>query len=585
LRCEGIDGNSVTFLVGGEAGQGITRSGSLLGKAIMRGGFHVFGANDYPSVIRGSHNLYTLRASDEEVHSHSDKIDLLLALNKETVLLHEHELHAGGGVIYDDQTGVEEGETKRENIAFYPVPLKTIVDEIGGTPIMMNTAALGAAVGLVSYDIEILKGIISDTFAGREEIIEANQKVAEIGYSFVKERYPDDFPCRLEPPYENPGRIMPTGNDAVALGAIQAGCKLYAAYPMTPASPVLHYLVAKDLETGTVVVQTESEISAINMTVGASFAGLRAMTSTSGGGFCLMTEALGLAAMTENPVVVMVGQRPGPSTGMATYSAQGDLLFAVHASQGEFPRVVVAPGDVDECFHRTMEAFNLAERYQTPAIILTDKNLLESHKSTEPLKARVGVDRGDLLVDEWTGEAEYARFKITDSGVSPRMLPGTEGATVLSNSNEHLEYGYTTIDPEAVMAMKDKRFRKMEGLREEIEGMEPVKLYGSDDAKITLVGWGSTKGPALEALKMLERDDVRARFVQVVYVEPFPVKAVGEALKDAGVSVLLETNQTGQLGKLVRLNNGFDFDHVYLRYDGRPFNPGEIRDRVAGVLR
>jgi 2-oxoglutarate ferredoxin oxidoreductase subunit alpha len=585
LRCEGIDGNSVTFLVGGEAGQGITRSGSLLGKAIMRGGFHVFGANDYPSVIRGSHNLYTLRASDEEVHSHSDKIDLLLALNKESVLLHLQELNGGGGVVYDEQIEFAEGELGRDDIDLYSVPLKAIVDEIGGTPIMMNTAALGAAVSLVGYDIEILKGVISDTFAGRNEIIEANQKVAEIGYSFVKERYPDDFPCRLEPPYENPGRIMPTGNDAVALGAIQAGCKLYAAYPMTPASPVLHYLVAKDLETGTVVVQTESEISAINMTVGASFAGLRAMTSTSGGGFCLMTEALGLAAMTENPVVVMVGQRPGPSTGMATYSAQGDLLFAVHASQGEFPRIVVAPGDVDECFHRTMEAFNLADRYQTPAIILTDKNLLESHKSTEPFKARVGVDRGDLNVDDWTGEGEYTRYEITDTGVSPRMLPGTAGATVLSNSNEHLEYGYTTIDPEAVMAMKDKRFRKMEGLREEIEGMEPVKLYGSDDAEITLVGWGSTKGPALEALKMLERDDVRARFVQVVYMEPFPVKAVGEALKDAGASVLLETNQTGQLGKLVKLNLGFGLDHVYLRYDGRPFNQGEIRDRVVGVLR
>ena len=244
MNCVGIEGNSVSFLVGGEAGQGITRSGSLLGKAIMRGGFHVFGANDYPSVIRGSHNFYVLRASDEEVHSHSDRIDLLLALNKESVLLHLQELNRGGGVVYDEQTEFAEGELGRDDIGLYPVPLKAIVDEIGGTPIMMNTAALGAAVGLVGYDIEILKGIISDTFAGRDEIIEANQKVAEMGDSIVKERYPDEFPCRLEPPYNNPGRIMPTGNDAVALGAIQAGCKLYAAYPMTPASPVLHYLVA-----------------------------------------------------------------------------------------------------------------------------------------------------------------------------------------------------------------------------------------------------------------------------------------------------------------------------------------------------
>ncbi|MCW3979505.1 MAG: thiamine pyrophosphate-binding protein, partial [Candidatus Bathyarchaeota archaeon] len=343
---------------------------------------------------------------------------------------------------------------------------------------------------------------------------------------------------------------------------------------------------SKDLEAEIVVIQTESEISAMNMAVGASFAGLRAMTATSGGGFSLMTEALGLAAMTENPVVVMVGQRPGPSTGMATYTAQGDLLFAIHASQGEFPRVVVAPGDVDECFHLTMEAFNLADRYQTPAIILTDKHLLESHKSTEPFEATVGVDRGDLLaVEEWTGEEEYERYKLTESGVSPRILLGTWGATALSNSNEHVEYGYTTIDPEEVVAMKDKRLRKLEGLREEVEGLDPVKVYGFGDAEVTLVGWGSTKGPALEALRLLERDGVRARFVQVVYMEPFPSRSLGRALKGSGKSILLETNQTGQLGKLVKLHNGFDFDHAYLRYDGRPFNPGELRDAVMGVLR
>ncbi len=586
MSCIGIEGNSISFLVGGEAGQGITRSGSLLGTAIMRGGFHVFGANDYPSVIRGSHNFYVLRASDEEVHSQSDRIDLLIALNKESVLLHLQELNGGGGVVYDDQIKFAEGELDRDEIGLYPVPLKAIVDEIGGTPIMMNTAALGAAVGLVGYDIEILKGVISDTFAGRDEIIEANQRVAEMGFSFVEERYPDDFPCRLEPPYENPARIMLTGNDAVALGAIKAGCKLYAAYPMTPASPILHYLASKDLEAEIVVIQTESEISAMNMAVGASFAGLRAMTATSGGGFSLMTEALGLAAMTENPVVVMVGQRPGPSTGMATYTAQGDLLFAINASQGEFPRIVVAPGDVDECFHLTMEAFNLADRYQTPAIILTDKYLLESHKSTEPFEAKAGVDRGDLLaVEDWTGEGEYERYKLTESGVSPRILLGTWGATTLSNSNEHVEFGYTTIDPEEVVAMRNKRLRKMEGLREEVEGLEPVKVFGRGDAEVTLVGWGSTKGPALEALKLLERDRVGARFVQVVYMEPFPSMSLEKALTGSSMSILLETNQTGQLGKLIKLHNGFDFDQVYLRYDGRPFDPGELSDAVKGVLR
>ncbi|MFQ6054206.1 MAG: transketolase C-terminal domain-containing protein, partial [Candidatus Bathyarchaeia archaeon] len=265
----------------------------------------------------------------------------------------------------------------------------------------------------------------------------------------------------------------------------------------------------------------------------------------------------------------------------------GDLLFAVHASQGEFPRVVVAPGDVDECFYLTMEAFNLAERYQVPVIIVTDKYLAESHKSTAPFDTgRIGIDRGGLLIiDEWKGDEEYKRYRLTESGLSPRILPGTKGATVLANSNEHVEYGYTTIEPDAVVAMVEKRFRKREALRKEVAGLEPVRTYGAEDAEVTLFGWGSTKGPALEALKMLRRDGVEARFVQVVYMEPFPVEEVGEALEGDGRFMLFETNRTAQLGTLIKLNNGFTFEHTALKYDGRPFNPGEICGKVREALR
>ncbi len=587
MKVTGLVDNSVSFLIGGEAGQGLTRSGSLLGKAFMRGGFHVFGANDYPSVIRGSHNFYVLRASDEEVHSQRDTIDLVLALNKETILLHIDEVTEGGGVVYDEKTGFKEGEIRRDDVNLFPLPLSGIVDKVGGPPIMRNTVALGATVGLVDYNKEILKGVISDTFAGRDRIIEINNKVIDAGYDYVMQNYTEGFHCRLESSDKNPGRIMPTGNDAVALGAIQAGCKLYAAYPMTPASPILHYMAAKDTETDMVVIQTESEIAAINMVVGAGYAGVRAMTATSGGGFCLMTEALGLAAMTETPLVLMVGQRPGPSTGLATYTSQGDLLFAIHASQGEFPRVVVAPGDVEECFYLTMEAFNLAERYQVQSIILTDKYLVESHKSTDPFDAgKVAVDRGELrLIDEWTGSEEYKRYKFNENGVSPRILPGTKGATVLANSNEHTEYGYSTSEPDETAAMVDKRFRKLDALRNEVESLNPVKIYGDRDAEVTLVGWGSTKGPALEALKMLRRDGVKARFVQVIYMEPFPSEAVGEAFKCGGKYMLIEANMTAQLGKLLMLHNGFAFEHVLLKYDGRPFHPREIKAKVTEALR
>jgi 2-oxoglutarate ferredoxin oxidoreductase subunit alpha len=389
---------------------------------------------------------------------------------------------------------------------------------------------------------------------------------------------------KLKSSEESPDRIIVTGNEAVALGAIAAGCRFYAAYPMTPASAVLHYLISTEEETGMTVVQTESEISALNMVVGASYAGVRAMTATSGGGFCLMTEALSLAAMTESPLVLMLGQRPGPSTGLATYTSQGDLLFAVHAAHGEFPRVVVAPGDVEECFHLTMEAFNLAERHQIQSIIITDKQVIESHKSTPALEPKVGVDRGELeIVDEWGGE-EYKRYRITESGVSPRILPGTRGATVFANSNEHTEYGYTTSDPLETVMMVDKRMRKDSSLRAEIEALSPVRVYGPEDADVTLVGWGSTKGAALEAIKTLERDGVKARFVQVVYIEPFPAEAFKAALGSGGRRILIEGNRTAQLGQIIKLHTGMAFEYTLLKYDGRPFTPGEIAAKAREVL-
>lgn len=562
------------------------RSGSILGRALMRGGFHVFGMNDYPSIIRGGHNFYLLSVSGREVHSPADTVDVLLALNKETVLLHQDELSEGAGVVHDQQIEFEDGELGRDDVRLFPVPFTEIVNEIGGTQIMRNTVALGAAATLVDFDWEMIKGVISDTFSGRDEIIVQNARAIEMGFEHVKQNYGEGLPVRLPSHGQRHERIMLTGNEAVALGAIQAGCRFYSAYPMTPASGVLHYLAGKDTKTGMVVVQAESEIAALNMVVGASYAGLRSMTATSGGGFCLMSEAFGLAGMTETPVVVSVGQRPGPSTGIPTYTAQADLMFAINASQGEFPRVVVAPGDVEGCFYRTMEAFNLAEKFQVPAIILTDKFINESHKSVEPFDTkRVAIDRGELLIaDEWHSDEEYRRYKITESGVSPRILLGTKGATFLANSNEHGEHGYTSIEPGTVVAMAEKRFRKQGPLREEISGMHPVEVYGSPDPDVTLVGWGSTKGPALEALKTLKGRGVEARLVQIVYLEPFPSGEVKTLLKGDGEFILFETNLTAQLGKLIKLFTGYTFRHIALKYDGRPFKPGEICARVEEVI-
>ena len=578
MSCSGIIDDTVTVLIGGEAGQGISRSGMLLGKAMMRGGFYAYGAIDYPSLIRGGHNFYTVRGSSRKVFSNNGKLDLVVALNGESVFRHMDEINPGGGIIYDEKDIIPDEELSRQDINYYPVPLTEIVKELGGPTIMRNTVALGSVAALVGLDVNLLNELISETFDGRDKIISMNIEAIQKGWENVIE-FNHGFQCKLEAG-ERPERLWLTGNDAVALGAQAAGCNFLAAYPMTPASPVLHYFAGHDEETDSVVIQTENEIAAMCMTVGASYAGVRSMTSTSGGGFCLMTEALSMAAIQENPVVIILGQRPGPSTGLATYSAQGDLLFAVYGAHGEFQRIVLAPGDAEECFYLTAEAFNLAERFQIPVIVLTDKEIIESHETVEMFDvSKVDIIRGSLI-REWDGD-EYLRYRFTKNGVSPRAIPGTPKALILSNSNEHTERGFGTSVSESTRLMVDKRFRKEEHIRKATGKLSPIKSYGPDDPDITLVGWGSTKGPALEAIRLLSEQEVKTKYVQVRIMEPFP-----DGLMDylSGETMLLENNRTAALGTLIKLNTGYNFDNVGLRYDGRPLTPDEIVFKVKEVL-
>ncbi len=578
MRCSGIIDDTVTVLIGGEAGQGISRSGMLLGKAMMRGGFYAYGAIDYPSLIRGGHNFYTVRGSSRKVYSNSGKLDLVVALNRESVFKHMDEISPGGGIIYDEKDEIPDEELSRKDINYYPVPMTEVVKELGGPNIMRNTVALGSVAALVGLDTHLLNELISETFEGRDKIISMNVEAIQKGWENVIE-FNHGFQCVLEAG-ERPERLWITGNEAVALGAQAAGCNFFAAYPMTPASAVLHYYAGHDEETDSVVIQTESEIAAMCMTVGASYAGLRAMTATSGGGYCLMTEALSMAAIQENPVVVMLGQRPGPSTGLATYSAQGDLLFAVYGAHGEFQRIVLTPGDAEECFYLTAEAFNLAERFQIPVIVLTDKEIIESHETVEVFDvSKVDIIRGSLI-REWEGD-EYLRYKFTEDGVSPRAIPGTPHALVLSNSNEHTERGFGTSVSEAARLMVDKRFSKEGNIRKATAKLSPIKSYGSDEPDITMVGWGSTKGPALEAIGLLSDQEVKARYVQVRIMEPFP-----DGLMDylSGETALFENNRTAGLGTLIKLNAGYKFDNVGLRYDGRPLTPNDMVAKVKEVL-
>jgi len=578
--------NKISVMIGGEAGAGITRSGFLFAKACLRGGLYVFGTNDYQSLIRGGHNFYIARADAEEIYSQADTIDMLLALNKETILLHKDGLVPGGGIVYDgEEIALSDEELKRDNLKLYSVPLREIVKELEGKLIIRNTVALGATVALLDYNLEILNGVINDTF--KPKAAKLNVNAAKKGYDYAREHYTGDFEYRLERTSSAEQRKMfLTGNEAMGLGAIQAGCKFYAAYPMTPATPLLHFMAPLDREYGMIVIQAENEIAAINMVAGASFAGVRAMTATSGGGFCLMTEGLGMTAMTETPAVIMLAQRPGPSTGLPTYSGQADLRFVIHSSQGEFPRVIIAPGDVEECFYKTMEAFNLAEKFQIPVILLTDKYLVESHGAAELFdQNRIGIDRGLLLTeDEYRGEEEFKRHKFTEDGVSPRAMPGMRGAIVRTNSNEHDESGYTTDDPELTTKMTDKRFKKLDALIRDLENYETTKLYGPLEADVTILGWGSTKGPIREAMKQLSKESLKINYLQIIYLNPFPAAKVQRILKSAKKTVVVEHNKTSQLSSLIREHLLMTDDHKILKYNGRPFNPREISQKIKRVL-
>ncbi|PVX25393.1 MAG: 2-oxoacid:acceptor oxidoreductase subunit alpha [Candidatus Bathyarchaeum sp.] len=574
--------NKLSLLVGGEAGAGITRSGFLFAKTCLRGGLYVFGANDYQSLIRGGHNFYTVTVCDEQVYSQADTIDLLVALDKETILLHKNELVSGAGIIYDqDQITVTKKELERNDIKHYHVPLKNIVKELKGPAIMENTVALGAANALLDYDPEILNQVLLDTF--KPKVAQLNIQAAKQGYNYAKQHYTQNFGYKLKKTNSTKNRIFVAGNEAIGLGALNAGCKFYAAYPMTPATSILHFLAPLDREYNMVVIQTESEIAAINMVAGASYAGVRSMTATSGGGFCLMTEALGMIGMTETSPVIVLVQRPGPSTGLPTYSAQGDLRFAIHASQGEFPRVVIAPGDVQEAFYNTIEAFNLAEKFQIPAIIISDKYLAESNGTVEVFEQnRIRIDRGEL-VDNYVGD-EYMRHKFTENGISPRVLPGTKGVIVRTNADEHNELGYTTEDPVLAARMADKRFKKMDVLIKELEAYETVKVYGSEEADVLIIGWGSTKGPIREAMKLLAGQGIEVKFMQIVYLHPFPVDRIQNVLQSVKKAIVVENNKTSQLSSLIQEHLLRKVDHKILKYDGRPFNPEALSKSIKEVL-
>lgn len=571
----------LTWKIGGEAGWGIKSAGLVLSKTFTRGGYHTFSYDEYPSLVRGGHNCYQIRVGTEKVHSPVRQVDILVALNQETFTLHQDELAEEAVVIFDDHQFTPSTTGKKWQLI--DVPLKRILEEEDAPAVMMNNVTLGASIGALNYDLAILKGIIEEQFQDKgPKIVELNHRVAERGYQHIRENYPDLKLPQLEQ-RQAEAKMVLTGNDAVALGAVAGGLKFYPAYPMTPASSILHSLSAWAREFDFLVVQPEDEISAVNMAIGGAYAGVRTMTATSGGGFCLMTEGLGLAGMTETPLVIVNSQRPGPATGVPTWTEQGDLRFVLHAHQGSFPRAVIAPGDAEEAFYATIRALNYAEKYQMPVIVLIDKHLSESHQSA-PLfdTERIKIERGKIIsAKDKLEEKPYPRYQITPDGISPRAFPGHPGIVVRANSDEHDEEGFSNEESKIRNAMMRKRHRKLEDLQEELP--QP-QLYGPEEASLTLVGWGTTKGAALEAQKILAEENITTNFLHYIYLHPFPEAVTKKTLSQASKTLAVENNFDAPLAGLIRENTGINIVNRLTKYDGRPFYPHEIADKVKEVI-
>jgi 2-oxoglutarate ferredoxin oxidoreductase subunit alpha len=576
----------MTFKIGGEAGQGVESSGAGFAKAFMRAGWHVFGMQDYYSRIRGGHNFYQIRVSEQPVYSHVESVDLLLALTQEAVDRHCGEIVEGGGVICEECLEVDCASLDEREVRYFPVPLTDIAMERGGAEVMRNTAALGAAGGLVGFPQEVMANVIEDNFGKKgAKAVEANLRVAEAAYRHVEDQFAGKFDYQLGRLEGAPPRMLMDGNQAFALGALLGGCKFVAGYPMTPATSILQWMATHGERYGVVVKHTEDEIAAIMMIIGAAHMGVRALAPTSGGGFSLMNEGLGLAGITETPIVIVEAQRPGPATGLATRTEQGDLLFVLHASQGEFPRIILSPGTIEECFEAGWRAFNLAEKYQCPVLVLSDNFLANSVRTLEMHAldmAGVEIDRGDLLTEKDLDdlEGEYLRYAYTESGVSPRAVPGHARAVFQATGNEHTPDGHLTEEIEPRRLQVEKRLKKLDVALGEMRG--PVH-YGPQEAERTLIGWGSTFGPLREVVDGLNAEGGSANLLHIRDVWPFPAEAVRETLANAKRTVMVEGNATGQMAFLLESFAGIKLDAHVRRYDGRPFSPQYILERLEEV--
>jgi 2-oxoglutarate ferredoxin oxidoreductase subunit alpha len=561
--------SDIAIMVAGAAGQGMQTIGAVLGKVFVRGGCEVFALQDNMSRIRGGHNFFQIRASRNKIMAASMPLEILIALNEESVGLHRDDVAPHGIVLFDSERDSIEERDER----FLGIPLERLADEKGGNKIFSNSVATGVVLALLGWDFDLLEGFLKEYFSTRPDTVEGNVKAARAGYETALSHEDRYHGPKIEPRKTEP-KMFINGHEAVALGALAAGCQFMIAYPMSPSTSIMIYLAGKADDFNMVVEQAEDEIAAVNMAIGASYAGIRSLTATSGGGFSLMVEAFGLAGVSEIPLVLIEAQRPGPATGLPTRTQQGDLLFILHAAQDEFPRAVFTPGTPREAFYQTIKAFDLAEKYQIPAVVLTDQYLADSYFTEEKFDL-TGIEINRHLLGEADAKdlKDYKRYAITDSGVSPRSIPSAFGLTVAADSHEHDEYGHITEDAGIRRAMVEKRFRKLIGLGTEIA---PPREMGDPQADLLLVSWGSTYGPVAEAIDILNNEGIAVKGIHLSEMWPFPKDHISPMFEGVKKWAVVENNYTGQLARLFQMELQKTPDGNIRKYTGRPFLPGEI---------
>ncbi|TLY11389.1 MAG: 2-oxoacid:acceptor oxidoreductase subunit alpha [Thaumarchaeota archaeon] len=629
--------NSLSWVIGGAQGSGVDSAANIFSRACAAGGLHVFGKREYYSNIKGEHSYFTVRVSGRPVHSHVNEINMLVSFDAETVFRHFEDVTTGGAIIYatdvaatsldetptvDDYASARIKKTlqktglgftvkdalehaKRRGVMLFPIPFFQLLQEfaqkandpaLSKLTRMVNVMALSASMAIMGFDSEVLARAIQFIFRAKKKVADLNVSASAHVYNYAKAKFAGgNFAYQLKTRPIGADMIIVQGNQSSALGKMLAGCRFQTYYPITPASDDSEFLEANEIldlndsgkKGSTVVVQTEDEIAALAMAIGSALTGARSATATSGPGFSLMAEALGWAGINEVPVVISLYQRAGPSTGLPTRHEQGDLTFAINAGHGEFPRIVLASGDIEESFYDTIKVFNLADRYQMPVIHLLDKAIANSVTTCKNFDVnKIGIHRGSMvkeITDKDKGAAgNYLRFKLSDDPISPRVVLGTKDAIFWNTGDEHTEEGHISEDPELRVQMMDKRMNKLQVALKEIPDEDKAVAYGGGD--IAIISWGSTKGAILDMMEKLAAEGTKIKFIQVRLMNPFPSELINSMLKGVKTVIDIEMNYTGQLGSLVRQHVGREVDFKIVKYNGRPISLDEVYNAVKRIM-